>query len=1027
MIVQAMFAVTVLLIVGVATLLSLWCGWGLARLALPPALMPFRAMLTPLIGTALVMFLGYLAVWTIFSVAQALPIILVLCGLLNLFAWRRTGPPRFLSNLREHAALALVLLVTLLMSLAPLLNYGHAAVIGGGWDVESALPTTRYLERGPISAMATQPDNPLRDLVSAPPRIGKTLGFAIWQAAVDILTGSEAIVSFTPLLAWMRTLGILGVYVLFRATLKLEWLPALFGTLLASAGALMLWITYFNFEKQLAGWPLIPLGLILSVAAVEYAAGREQKNKGSREQQHQGTVAPLHTYAVLPGAGSPPPALVVLLLAAVALVAQAIAYYPALTIWAPLAIGLGLAVLIESPGMRLRLLGFAGLLGVITALLGIPTIIDYFAGFSGRYDNQVTTLGVFRYVPFTDIVGTTAFSLANQFGRNPGWLEWAGTALVGGLAILAVARRPERARWIGLLIGAGVYLAWLRWGQEYAYAYMKGAAYTGFVFAGAAAAGWQALQHQPHATTAARTNPRRGARMVIAGGLALLLLLQLSVAQYQVVAEHWQRPGLYPNELPALLELRRVVPPGSTVNMTSDVRVQGVISGIAANLLDHAVVWGRVRTGYASDSAGPTDVIGEYGLLYADEDPAPRGYRELIWRGGSFALYRRPPELLAHLRLERELAAGASLAAELAPERFNGAAQADAVLRVAAFAPARIAIGASTLELPAGVSAVRVAVPPGSLPIRNTGDTAIMVQWLTLETPDAAAPPVAAIPATALVQARASADASTITTVIDALLPDGGPVTLALDIWDTPRGVQYGWYGAKIGLAPGTQTLTLTLDLPTGTMTGLLDDGSVIPLGTQFQGLQRGDFTARLQVSAGGVLLTEPTGLFAFRVDDARNLSDAQTWALPPLAATLNRPPEPLQAQIGDDTLLLGYDLLPGSVPPGATVQLTLWWQAVRSTQDERSVLIHLLDASGERRFQADGPPTGGLRPTGLWQAGETILDAREIRLPPDVLPGDYTLVIGMYRWPSLERLPLTINGVRQEGDVIRLPLRVER
>src|SRR6185295_2871007 len=127
-------------------------------------------------------------------------------------------------------------------------HYGHPVVIGGGWDIETALPTARYLERGPIAAIATAAPNPLRDLVRD-------------------LTRVEAILTFTPLLAWLRALGVLAVYVLLRATLGLRRGPALLGAALTSAGALLLWIGYFNFEKQMVAWSLIPLGLLIGVAA----------------------------------------------------------------------------------------------------------------------------------------------------------------------------------------------------------------------------------------------------------------------------------------------------------------------------------------------------------------------------------------------------------------------------------------------------------------------------------------------------------------------------------------------------------------------------------------------------------------------------------------------------------------------------------------------------------------------------------------------------------------------------------------
>jgi hypothetical protein len=301
------------------------------------------------------------------------------------------------------------------------------------------------------------------------------------------------------------------------------------------------------------------------------------------------------------------------------------------------------------------------------------------------------------------------------------------------------------------------------------------------------------------------------------------------------------------------------------------------------------------------------------------------------------------------------------------------------------------------------------------------------VQWLSLEANDTADDAaVSPAPAAVLVRARSSADETTITTVIDALMPDGGPLTLALDIWDTPRGVQYGWYGAQIGIVPTLQTITLTLDLNTGAMTGIRSDGSSIPLGAQFQGLRHGDYTARFQLSAGAMLLTEPNGVFSFSVNDASDVESVQAWTLPAIATPIDRAPETVQAQVATDVQLLGYDLTPQTARPGETVQLTLWWRALQGGIDDRSVLIHLLDAQGERRFQADGPPTAGMRPTNLWQPGETILDARQLTLPPDLPPGEYTLAIGMYRWPSLERLPLIIGGVRQEADIVRLPLRVE-
>ena len=68
--------------------------------------------------------------------------------------------------------------------------------------------------------------------------------------------------------------GRAGGYAWLRATMGLGRAAALLAAALISAGALLLWVSYFNFAMQLAGWPLLALGLALGVAAVEELARR---------------------------------------------------------------------------------------------------------------------------------------------------------------------------------------------------------------------------------------------------------------------------------------------------------------------------------------------------------------------------------------------------------------------------------------------------------------------------------------------------------------------------------------------------------------------------------------------------------------------------------------------------------------------------------------------------------------------------------------------------------------------------------
>ncbi len=104
----------------------------------------------------------------------------------------------------------------------------------------------------------------------------------------------------------------------------------------------------------------------------------------------------------------------------------------------------------------------------------------------------------------------------------------------------------------------------------------------------------------------------------------------------------------------------------------------------------------------------------------------------------------------------------------------------------------------------------------------------------------------------------------------------------------------------------------------------------------------------------------------------------------------------------------------------GGSLAVLLHWEALRAARQDYSVFLHLLDAAGQLVAQADGYPRGGLRPTTIWQAGETIVDIRRIELPLDLPEGEYTLVVGWYDWRTGDRL-LTTHG----ADSLRAPFMI--
>src|SRR4029078_5188406 len=124
---------------------------------------------------------------------------------------------------------------------------------------------------------------------------------------------------------------------------------------------------------------------------------------------------------------------------------------------------------------------------------------------------------------------------------------------------------------------------------------------------------------------------------------------------------------------------------------------------------------------------------------------------------------------------------------------------------------------------------------------------------------------------------------------------------------DRGRALHYGWYGVELGAGAGVQTTTLKLDLARGAGHASTSDVAALPFGAQFAGLQAGDYSARLQVSAGAAALAGSGDLFSFHVGDDQSVSDIQTASQPFLVTMTDRPPHPLDMRVGDDILLQGY------------------------------------------------------------------------------------------------------------------------
>lgn len=114
----------------------------------------------------------------------------------------------------------------------------------------------------------------------------------------------------------------------------------------------------------------------------------------------------------------------------------------------------------------------------------------------------------------------------------------------------------------------------------------------------------------------------------------------------------------------------------------------------------------------------------------------------------------------------------------------------------------------------------------------------------------------------------------------------------------------------------------------------------------------------------------------------------------------------------GDEIALTGVRQSNATYRPGDAITLDLIWQAEQNPRADYTVFMHLRRAGDGGQIAAfDSPPVNGASPTSSWSQGQVVTDTRAIQIPADATPGEYNVVIGLYQYPSFERLPIVGQG----------------
>ncbi len=128
------------------------------------------------------------------------------------------------------------------------------------------------------------------------------------------------------------------------------------------------------------------------------------------------------------------------------------------------------------------------------------------------------------------------------------------------------------------------------------------------------------------------------------------------------------------------------------------------------------------------------------------------------------------------------------------------------------------------------------------------------------------------------------------------------------------------------------------------------------------------------------------------------------------------------RAGFGDVVELIGADL-EGSRPeqqapalgPGGSLNLALYWRALKGMDTSYTVFVQLLDSRGVLVVTHDTHPSQGQRPTTGWLPGEVVKDIHHLKPPDRLAPGLYRVITGMYDARTGRRLEAA------SGDFVRL------
>ncbi|HVU10321.1 MAG TPA: hypothetical protein VHD90_03545 [Phototrophicaceae bacterium] len=126
----------------------------------------------------------------------------------------------------------------------------------------------------------------------------------------------------------------------------------------------------------------------------------------------------------------------------------------------------------------------------------------------------------------------------------------------------------------------------------------------------------------------------------------------------------------------------------------------------------------------------------------------------------------------------------------------------------------------------------------------------------------------------------------------------------------------------------------------------------------------------------------------------------------------------PLDATFDDTIKLVGYSTNNTDIQPGAYVDVTLYFQALKPIPEDYDVFAQLWTDGKDSVAQSEEAPYSGMYRSRIWQTNEIVPVHLWLQAPSNLAYGRYTLVMGLYR--ALKGQRVSVSGANaMSGDEV--------